>query len=82
MATWICNIPPGIIPVIITQVIVTGWPRQTVKRLLLKADQMQQSLPAKTKKVILRIERAAMEGKLSDEDWEMLERLVDRFEKG
>ncbi|MBT3032975.1 MAG: hypothetical protein AB2669_16735 [Candidatus Thiodiazotropha endolucinida] len=55
---------------------------ETLQALLLKADQMQQSLPAKTKKVILRIERAAMEGKLSDEDWEMLERLVDRFEKG
>ncbi|MEW8070667.1 MAG: hypothetical protein AB2826_09585 [Candidatus Thiodiazotropha sp.] len=55
---------------------------ETLKSLLLKIDQMQPRLSAKTQKVILRIERAAMEGRLSDEDWEMLERLVERFEKG
>ena len=41
--------------------------------LLSKVDQMQQGLSAKTRKVILRIERAAMEGRLSDADWEILE---------
>ncbi|MGD8911445.1 MAG: hypothetical protein PVJ68_01710 [Candidatus Thiodiazotropha sp.] len=55
---------------------------ETLQSLLLKVDQMRQGMSLKTRKVILRIERAAAEGKLSDEDWEMLERLVDRFEKG
>lgn len=54
---------------------------ETLQSLLLKVDQMRQGMSARTRKVILRIERAAAEGKLSDEDWEMLERLVDRFEK-
>ncbi|WP_316365545.1 helix-turn-helix transcriptional regulator [Candidatus Thiodiazotropha sp. CDECU1] len=54
---------------------------EALQALLLKVDQMQQRLTAKTRKVILRIERAAMEGRLSDADWEILERLVDRFEK-
>lgn len=53
----------------------------TLQSLLFKVDQMRQGMSLKTRKVILRIERAAAEGKLSDEDWEMLERLVDRFEK-
>ncbi|MBT2972157.1 MAG: hypothetical protein B6D72_05045 [gamma proteobacterium symbiont of Ctena orbiculata] len=54
---------------------------EALKTLLLKADQMQQRLSAKTRKVILRIERAAMEGKLSDEDWEIVVRLIDRLER-
>jgi DNA-binding transcriptional regulator YdaS (Cro superfamily) len=54
---------------------------ETLQSLLFKVDQMRQGVSAKTRKVILRIERAAAEGKLSDEDWEMLERLVERFEQ-
>jgi plasmid maintenance system antidote protein VapI len=54
---------------------------ETLQSLLLKVDRMRHGMSAKTRKVILRIERAAAEDKLSDEDWEMLERLVDRFEK-
>ncbi|PVV05564.1 MAG: hypothetical protein B6D77_19125 [gamma proteobacterium symbiont of Ctena orbiculata] len=54
---------------------------EMLQALLSKVDQMQQRLSAKTRRVLLRIERAAMEGRLSDADWEILERLVDRFEK-
>ncbi|MES9969046.1 MAG: helix-turn-helix transcriptional regulator [Candidatus Thiodiazotropha sp.] len=46
-----------------------------------KLDPVQQRLSGKTRKIILKIERAAIEEKLSDEDWEILERLVDRFER-
>jgi plasmid maintenance system antidote protein VapI len=55
---------------------------EALQTLLLKVDRMQQRLTSKTRRAILRIERAAMEGRLSDEDWEILERLVERFEKG
>jgi DNA-binding transcriptional regulator YdaS (Cro superfamily) len=55
---------------------------EMLQALLLKVDQMQQGLSAKTRRTVLRIERAAMEGKLEDDDWELLERLVERFEKG
>jgi plasmid maintenance system antidote protein VapI len=55
---------------------------EVLKALLLKIDRMQHGLTAKTRRAILRIERAAMEGRLSDEDWEVLEHLVERFEKG
>ncbi len=54
---------------------------ESPKALLQKLEQMQRHLTPRTRQVIIRIERAAMEGKLSDEDWEILERLVDRFEK-
>jgi hypothetical protein len=42
---------------------------------------MQHRLSAKTRQTIRKIERAAIEDRLSDEDWEILERLVDRFER-
>ncbi|MBT3046419.1 MAG: hypothetical protein AB2728_15295 [Candidatus Thiodiazotropha sp.] len=54
---------------------------EALKTLLLKVDQRQRYLSAKTRKVILRVERAAMEGKLSDEDWELVVRLIDRLER-
>ncbi|MEW8506848.1 MAG: hypothetical protein AB2598_09065 [Candidatus Thiodiazotropha sp.] len=53
---------------------------EALRDLLLKGERIQ--LSAKTRKIILRIERAAMEGRLSDEDWEMVERLIARFERG
>jgi plasmid maintenance system antidote protein VapI len=49
--------------------------------MLLKIDRVEQALSAKTQKAILRIEQAAMRGRLTDEDWEILERLVERFDK-
>ncbi|MES9991576.1 MAG: helix-turn-helix transcriptional regulator [Candidatus Thiodiazotropha sp.] len=48
----------------------------------LKRDKQQQRLSAKIKKLIQRIEQVALEGTLSDEDWELLERLLDRLERG
>ncbi len=54
---------------------------ETLKALLRKLEQMQGRLTPKTRQVIIRVERAAIEGRLSDEDWEMLERLVERLER-
>jgi plasmid maintenance system antidote protein VapI len=54
---------------------------ETLKALLQKLERMQRRLTPKTRQVIIRIERAAIEGRLSDEDWGMLERLVERFER-
>lgn len=52
-----------------------------LEKLLLSAHRMKQTLSPKTQEVVAKIERAAMDGKLADEDWETLERLVERFEK-
>lgn len=54
---------------------------ELLQGLLLKVNRMHQGLTPKTRQAILSIERAAMEGRLSDEDWEILERLVARFEQ-
>jgi plasmid maintenance system antidote protein VapI len=54
---------------------------EALQTMLLKIDRVEE-LSAKTRRAIERIERAAREGRLTDEDWEILERLVDRFEKG
>jgi plasmid maintenance system antidote protein VapI len=54
---------------------------EALQTILLKFDRVEE-LSAKTRRAIERIERAARESRLTDEDWEILERLVDRFEKG
>jgi transcriptional regulator with XRE-family HTH domain len=52
-----------------------------LETLLMTVRQMNQGLSPKTRMVVAKIERAALNGKLKDDDWATLERLVDCFEK-
>jgi hypothetical protein len=53
-----------------------------LETLLMTVRQMNQRLSPKTREVVAKIERAAMNGKLKDEDWAVLERLLRCFESG
>jgi transcriptional regulator with XRE-family HTH domain len=53
-----------------------------LETLLMSVRRMNQRLSPKTREVVAKIERAALNGKLKDEDWAILERLVECFEKG
>ena len=53
-----------------------------LETLLMTVRHMSKRLSPKTREVVAKIERAAVNGKLKDEDWGTLERLVECFEKG
>ncbi len=53
-----------------------------LETLLMSVRQMNQRLSPKTREVVAKIERAALNGKLTDEEWTTLERLLNCFEKG
>jgi plasmid maintenance system antidote protein VapI len=53
-----------------------------LETLLMTVRQMKQRLSPKTREVVAKIERAAVNGKLKDEDWATLERILACFEKG
>ncbi len=53
-----------------------------LETLLMSVRQMNQRLSPKTREVVAKIERAALNGKLKDEEWATLERLLNCFEKG
>ena len=53
-----------------------------LETLLMTVRQMNKRLSPKTREVVAKIERAAVNGKVKDEDWATLERLVECFEKG
>jgi transcriptional regulator with XRE-family HTH domain len=53
-----------------------------LETLLMSVRQMSQQLSPKTREVVAKFERAALNGSLSDEDWTTLARLLDCFEKG
>jgi transcriptional regulator with XRE-family HTH domain len=53
-----------------------------LETLLMSVRRMNQRLSPKTREVVAKIERAALNGKLKDEDWATLERLLECFEKG
>jgi hypothetical protein len=53
-----------------------------LETLLMSVRQMNQQLSPKTREVVAKIERAALNGKLTDEEWTILERLVDCFDMG
>jgi transcriptional regulator with XRE-family HTH domain len=53
-----------------------------LETLLMSVRQMNQQLSPKTREVVAKIERAALNGKLTDEEWTTLERLLNCFENG
>ena len=53
-----------------------------LETLLMTVRQMNSRLSPKTREVVAKIERAALNGKLKDEEWTTLERILRCFEKG
>lgn len=52
-----------------------------LETLLMSVHKMSQQLTPKTREVVAKIEQAALNGRLKDEDWTTLERLLECFEQ-